>query len=99
MAQTPALPQFVKTSDELKISTIYMHSAWFKPELGPYVNASAAAPIFKGEDLRATTQVYRLSRAGQPDQVFSANSVCLTDPLRPLTTRRHGCVLESRDRT
>lgn len=85
--KTPTIPRFVKSSDELKLGTIYLYSLPSVPKIGPYVRAEAAAPIFKGEDVRTGTQTYKITHLSGPDTTRQDSSIRLTDGFKPLTTK------------
>jgi hypothetical protein len=85
--RTPNIPRYVKSADELKISTAFLHFWDGNPNFGPYVRAEAAAPIFKGENVQSEDKTYRVMTRGEPDAVFTASSVRLTDGFKPLTTK------------
>ncbi|MBX3020918.1 MAG: hypothetical protein KF799_04515 [Bdellovibrionales bacterium] len=87
--KTPNVPRFVKSDDEMKLTSMYLYFLPSNPKIGPYVRAEAAAPIFKGEDVRADVKTYRLKHldASSPDSVTSGTSLRLTDGFKPLTTK------------
>jgi hypothetical protein len=85
--RTPNVPRFVKSSDELKIGTAYLHFWNGNPNFGPYARAEAAAPMFKGENVQSENKTFRVHHNNAPDDVFTASSVRLTDGFRPLTTK------------
>lgn len=86
--KTPSLPRFIKSDDELKFSTIYLYTLPNNPKIGPYARAEAAAPIFKGEDVRSDTKTYRVTHAnGTVDAPIAGSSIRLTDGFKPLTTK------------
>lgn len=82
--KTPSVPRFIKSSDELKLSTIYLYSLEKYPKIGPYARGEAAAPMFKGEDVRATPKTYRYLDSGRS---VTESSVQLTESFKPLTTK------------
>ncbi|NJL25026.1 MAG: hypothetical protein HC902_07525 [Calothrix sp. SM1_5_4] len=84
---TPSIPRFVKSQDELKLSTIYMYFLTPDFNFGPYARAEAAAPVFKGEDVRAESKTYRIDRLDGPDTLYTGTSLRLTDGFRPLTSK------------
>jgi hypothetical protein len=85
--RTPNVPRYVKSSDELKIESIYLYSLPSMPKIGPYVRAEAAAPMFKGEDVRATPSTYLVTRRDGSATTVAASSLRLTDGFKPLTTK------------
>ncbi len=82
--KTPNVPRFVKSSDELKLSSIYLYSLESYPKIGPYARAEAAAPVFKGEDIRPTPKTYRYMDS---NTTVTESSVQLTEGFKPLTTK------------
>lgn len=82
--KTPSVPRFVKSSDELKLATIYLYSLENYPKIGPYARAEAAAPVFKGEDVRSDVKTYRYL---DTNRTVVDSSVRLTESLKPLTTK------------
>jgi hypothetical protein len=86
-SKTPTVPRFVKSGDELKLESIYLYALEAHPDFGPYVKAEAAAPLFKGEDVRSVPQTYRVIHKDGTNDVFQGTSARLTDGLRPLTTK------------
>ncbi len=85
--RTPSVPRYLKSSDELKLESIYLYSLPNHPDIGPYVRGEAAAPMFKGEDVQSTPKTYHVSRSNQADQLVAASSLRLTDGFKPLTTK------------
>lgn len=86
--RTPSVPRFIKSDDELKMTATYLHSLPGHPDLGPYARAEAAAPVFKGEDVRAEAKVYRVKFSDPANErVLTATSLRLTDPFKPLATK------------
>lgn len=85
--KTPNVPRFVKSDDELKLSTIYLYKLESNPKIGPYARAEAAAPIFKGEDVRSDAKTYTISRLDGTTASYTGTSLRLTDGFKPLTTK------------
>lgn len=85
--RTPNVPRFVKSSDELKLGTAYLHFWNGNPNFGPYARAEAAAPMFKGENVQSENKTFRIKHRNAADDVFTASSVRLTDGFTPLTTK------------
>ncbi|MCB0356746.1 MAG: hypothetical protein KDD40_07045 [Bdellovibrionales bacterium] len=80
---TPTLPRYVKSSDELSYSTIYLRALEAYPQVGPYVRAEVKTAAFKGEDVRAENKTYQLEGVNKGvHKVYR-----LTDPFVPLTTK------------
>ena len=82
--RTPSVPRYLKSSDDLKIESIYLYSLPSHPNIGPYVKGEASAPMFKGEDVQSTTKTYRVTST---NQAVNASSFRLTDGFKPLTTK------------
>lgn len=82
-SRTPAVPRYVKVKDELKIDTMYLHTFDGIDWVGPYAKGSVETSIFKGEDVRATSQVYQLPSGS----TVTASSIRLTDGFKPVTTK------------
>jgi hypothetical protein len=85
--KTPDVPRFVKSDDELKLSSIYLYFLPNHPKIGPYARAEGAAPIFKGEDVRSESKTYRLKHLSGTDTTQNGTSLRLTDGFKPLTTK------------
>ncbi len=85
--RTPSIPRYIKSNDEAKLESIYLFPIPSFPTLAPYVRGEASAPIFKGEDVRATSSVYRLTNRPAGAQLVTGTSLRLTDGFRPLTTK------------
>ncbi|MCB0412786.1 MAG: hypothetical protein KDD50_00530 [Bdellovibrionales bacterium] len=56
--RTPALPKYIKSSDELKIDSLYLYHLESYPSIGPYGKFSAQTNIFRGDDVRASAVNY-----------------------------------------
>lgn len=82
--KTPSVPRYVKSADELKISSIYLYSLEKYPKIGPYARVEAAAPVFKGEDVRSAPKTYRYLH---DNSTVTESSVQLTEGFKPLTTK------------
>jgi hypothetical protein len=82
--KTPSVPRFIKSADEVKLASIYLYSLESYPKIGPYARAEAAAPMFKGEDVRSTPKTYRYLDTAR---TVTDSSVRLTDGFKPLTTK------------
>lgn len=85
--KTPVQPRYVKGNDLLKFESLFLHSLESLPNLGPYVNFSASAPLFFGEDVRPAPTTYTIRYRNGSSQTLNGDTLKLTDPLRPLTTR------------
>jgi hypothetical protein len=85
--KTPSQARFIKSSDELKLESLYLHGLPSNPNIGPYVKASAKAPIFVGQDVRANPVTYNILMRNQTSRQIQASTLRLTDGLQPLTTR------------
>ncbi len=86
--RTPSVNRFIKSGDELKISTQYTHFWHGNRNLGPYARGEASAPMFKGEDVQSSTKTYNVTRAnGTALPSVTGTSYRLTDGFRPLNTK------------
>lgn len=83
--KTPTIPRYVKSSDELKIESLYLNTLEAVPWLGPYVRLSAETTAFKGEDVREAPTTYLFTETGT---TFTGSTLRLTDPFHPLTTKQ-----------
>jgi hypothetical protein len=84
VTRTPVITDFVKTSDNLNLDSIYLFHVvpWF----GPFVEFSGNTAMFRGTDVRATPVNYVITQAnGTQSYLTTANSLTLSDPFRPLT--------------
>lgn len=87
-SKTPSIPRFVKSGDEVKFNTAYLYNFASLPTIGPYISGELSAPIFKGEDVRATPTVYRYKlKDGSAGGAFNGTSAKLTDGFKPLNTK------------
>lgn len=94
-SRTPALAGFVKANDELRLQSAYLLSFFDEgsddpradPSFGPYARVEAVAPIFAGQDVRASSQTYRVARGDSASEIVNGTSLKLTDGFRPLTTK------------
>jgi len=85
--KTPLQPRYVKGNDLLKIESLYLYNLENYPKVGPYVSASASAPLFFGEDVRPAPTAYTVRYRNGATQALTSDTLRLTDPLKPLTTR------------
>jgi len=85
--KTPAVPHYVKSSDELKLNTMYLQFWNDSRSFGPYARLEATAPMFKGEDRRAASSTYRITARDQTSTTTTGSSFRLTDGFKPLTTK------------
>lgn len=83
--KTANLGRFIKSEDELKLSTIYLYYLPNHPEVGPYVRGEAAAPIFKGEDVQPDDVTYRIEGTSE---TYRGSTLRLTDGFKPFTTKQ-----------
>ncbi len=86
--KTPNIPRYVKSTDELKLESIYMYTLEAVPWLGPYARASAETSLFVGEDTRESATTYSITRGSAAPETASTATLRLTDPYKPLTTRQ-----------
>ncbi len=89
ITKSPAVPKFVKSNDDFRLESLYLYSIPSQPRIGPYARVEAATPLFKGEDVQATDQSYVIQDTAGTVVTgpFTAGTVRLTDPFRPLTTK------------
>lgn len=85
--KTPSISRFVKSSDELKLSSMYLRFWNDSRTFGPYARAEASAPMFKGEDVQSTAKTYRITEADQTTTTTTGTSLRLTDGFKPLNTK------------
>jgi hypothetical protein len=86
-SRTPTVPGYVKASDEAKLDTLYLYPLPSFPKVGPYAKAEASAPMFKGEDVRAATTTYQITRRDSSLTSVTSNKLRLTDGFKPLNTK------------
>lgn len=89
LTQTPVLPDvWVKSADQLDLSTEYIYVIEAFQWFGPYARASAQAAIFPGDTYRtAPTTVERTDRLGDvttSNPVSPGKAIALTDWFEPL---------------
>lgn len=85
--QTPAIPTYLKSADELKLATTYLYFIPNHPEFGPYVKGQATAPMFSGENVQASPVTYRVINNDGTTSAVTASKIRLTDGFKPLTTK------------
>lgn len=85
--RTPSVPRYVKSNDELKFESLYLHALKGHPQWGPYAKFDVTAPLFFSEDVRSQPTVYQIDYRNQPDITRTDSSLRLTDGLRPLSTK------------
>ncbi|HMN68252.1 MAG TPA: hypothetical protein PKC28_06900 [Bdellovibrionales bacterium] len=81
--RTPSVPRFVKSTDEAKLETIYLYSMKSLPSVGPYAKGEVSAPMFKGEDVRASDVTYQFADGS----TFTGSTLELTESFKPLNTK------------
>jgi hypothetical protein len=85
--RTPSVPRYVKSSDEAKYETLYLYPLPSYPKVGPYAKGEVAAPMFKGEDVRAATTNYRIVHTDASEETLNGTSLRLTDGFKPMNTK------------
>lgn len=85
--RTPSVPRYVKSSDETKLDTLYLHPFSRYPKLGPYARGEVSAPLFKGEDVRSSETTYRIVSSGGDETTQTGTTLRLTDGLKPTTSK------------
>ena len=58
LTRTPAVGEFVKTTDQLKFESLYLYKPSAAPWVGPFLMAQVNTPIFRTTDVRAAPAVY-----------------------------------------
>ena len=87
-SKTPTIPRYIKSSDELKLETIYLRALPSYPTVGPYVKANMTAPVFRGEDARNQPTTYSITSGdGTLRDNQTETTLPLTDGFRPMTTQ------------
>ncbi|MFO0554390.1 MAG: hypothetical protein U0271_38770 [Polyangiaceae bacterium] len=80
---SPALAEFVKSSDGLSIESIYLiHPVEW---LGPYFRVAANTQMFPGLDVRATPADYVVANLDGTTTQYHGRRLYLTDPFQPFT--------------
>jgi len=87
--KTPSIPRYVKSSDELKLETLYLYSLPNYPKIGPYARAQASTALFKGEDIPAADRsyVFQDQDGATVAGPLTTGTVRLTDGFKPLNTK------------
>lgn len=85
--KTPNISTYIKSGDEAKIESLYLHGFPSAPQFGPYLRVFAKAPVFYGQDVRPSPVLYKVryldgKTAQQTDSTFR-----LTNGFKPLSTR------------
>lgn len=80
---TPALDEFVKTSDSGEFETIYL--AHLIEELGPFGRFAVNTSFFPTLDIGAEASNYRVTNADGTTTDFTGRRLALTDPFTPTT--------------
>lgn len=80
---TPALDEFVKTSDKGEFETIYL--AHLIEELGPFGRFAVNTSFFPTLDIGAESSNYRVTNADGTTKDYTGRRLALTDPFTPTT--------------
>ena len=89
--KTPTIPRYVKSSDELKLESIYLKSLPDSPQYGAYVKGAVVTSIFRGEDVRSGPTTYNISNSdGTLRSSQVETSLPLTHAFRPVTLQESG---------
>lgn len=80
---TPALGEFVKTSDGLKLESIYL--VHVLEMFGPFVRVAYDTQMFPGLDIRAAAVDYSVARLDGSTDLYRGRRLFLTDPFAPST--------------
>ncbi|MCB0408509.1 MAG: DUF3078 domain-containing protein [Bdellovibrionales bacterium] len=87
-SRTPAIDQYIKSSDELSLTSAYLYGLEAYPWLGPYARVNAKSALFKGEDVRSDVVTYeKQTRENVTQETVTGKSVRLTDGLKPMTVK------------
>ena len=76
-SHTPTISTFIKSNDELKFNSLYLHDLPALPEIGPYAKFTASAPVFNGEDVRETVQALKVMSAIDSARTRKCSAWCM----------------------
>ena len=79
MTKTPAIEEFLKSSDKVELDSIYLYHIPAVTWLGPFARFNLQTALLEGFDVRAKESDYRGAVT-----VDGANSLQLTDSFKPL---------------
>ena len=81
VTRTPALPEFVKTQDNLEVESIWLYhiTPWF----GPFARAAWQTPMFRGTDVRAEDTQYLIQNVDGTVDAVTSRRLTLTDSMSP----------------
>lgn len=86
-SKTLIQPRYIKSTDLLKAESLYLYTFADFSKVGSYVKVSGSAPLFFGEDVRASETTYNIKRSNNSMSTYTGSTLKLTDGFKPLTTR------------
>lgn len=84
---TPSSDRFIKTKDEIKLSSLYKQYFHSRPWLGFFGHLQAETHAFAGYDDQTERTEYEITRTSGVVETEIADRLKLTDPFMPLTTK------------
>jgi hypothetical protein len=86
VTRTPVLDDFVKSSDNLGLESIYLYHVvpWF----GPFVRVTFNTSMFRGSDVRPAPVDYVITKTDGSVVTLNADHLTLSDPFRPMTFKQ-----------
>ena len=84
-AYTPAIGEFIKSSDGLAFESIYLLHAM--EILGPYARFAFNTQMFPGMDIRPSAVDYEVSNLDGTTTSYTGRRLALTDPFKPFELR------------
>lgn len=87
-SKTPAIDQFVKTVDALKLETIYLYSLESPSWLGPFAQAAVETSVLPGHDVRAAPVSYLIKEIDDTVRSETGTELSLTRAWSPTTFRQ-----------
>ena len=82
-ARTPLIDELVKSSDELKMESLYIYR-FLPPWLGAFGRLALETAMLEGEDVRAGETFYKVSRLDGTVDEHKGERLLLTDAFQPL---------------
>jgi hypothetical protein len=82
-SRTPLIDEFVKSSDELKLESLYIYR-FLPPWLGAFGRFALETALLEGEDMRASETLYKVSRLDGTVDEHKGERLLLTDAFQPL---------------
>ena len=84
-SRTPAIDEFVKSSDVISLDSTYLYHFKAVPWIGPFARVEFATAIFEGRDIRANESTYSIQRLDGSIDTVVDDRLRLSDPFSPLT--------------